>query len=1102
MATGDLTIQLSRLVRQVEQDLRDAQRSNGLDEQLSQAAVAWVLGTLFVRFAEDNGLISRPPAAPTMDGNYSWLLSRFEAFAEVDPGTGLFERGQNLVFDYPVSEEAAGHLVAFWDRRGGQGEPAHDLADPDLDTRLLGDLYQDVAERARKQYALLQTPVFVTDFILDLTLEPAIEDCGHEAIRLIDPVCGSGNFLLEAFARLLSAWRGSAPTAAVEDLVGRALRTVHGVDLNPFAVAITRFRLLIAAVHACGAKNLRDVTHLDWRFNIAVADSLIDDPFTGEYDVVVGNPPYTTVRDKAVDKIYRARYDACTGKYALTVPFAQRFFQLARPGGYVGQITSNSFMKREFGRKLVEDFFPRRVTLTHIIDTAGAFIPGHGTPTVVLVGRNQPPRDTEPVLTVVSLRGEPTVPVDPAQAHVWRSLMQQTARPGQADTWTASRYVSRENLSAFPLLLATDEATDVLNEIARAPRRLGDQVVRIGYFANTGSDDLFTAPRHTFARSGIPFDEALVGVISGSEVRDWNAVADRYAFFPYDSEGQIIPLGAHPRHQRRLWPHRTVLRNRPHSQDNSYASSGRPWYGWHQLAGRRGTQERLITYSWVATHNHFAALHGDEVPLHSAPVMELPPAATARRRTDLVGMLNSSTVCFWLKHGSNSKGRPDVDQTGTGEHWDAFYEFTATRLRDLPLPEELHTKYAGELDQLARELAAATPEAVLADQAPTRAALAAARARWETARARLVALQEELDWEVYFRYGVMQDEDLLSPASAIPLLGLGERAFEIVMARKVAAGELNTAWFARHGTKPVTDLPAHWPVAYREVVLRRIDAVQRDARLRALERPEFKRRWISLSWDLLESAALRTWLLDRFERADLWYDDEDEVRRARPLTITRLAELLGTDRTIRQAAELYTPGKPLVDVVRDLLPDEMVPYLAAMRYRDSGMAKRAAWEQTWRLQREEDALLRNDPLNANGEPIPQPPRYSSGDFLKASYWRHRGKYDVPSERFISYPRMGGTVRDALIGWAGWSVEDRARVLADLASAGRDRDDIVPLLAGLLEVLPWVKQWCTEQEYNTFRTFLDDSMHRWDITEHDLNSWRPPKSKRGRPRKQR
>src|SRR5262249_13561044 len=115
-----------------------------------------------------------------------------------------------------------------------------------------------------------------------------------------------------------------------------------------------------------------------------------------QYHVVVGNPPYITVKDQALNQAYRNRFLACHQKYSLGVPFTERFFELViyssdtQPAGYVGMITTNSFMKREFGKKLIEEFFPR-IDLTHVIDTSGAYIPGHGTPTVILFGRHRAP---------------------------------------------------------------------------------------------------------------------------------------------------------------------------------------------------------------------------------------------------------------------------------------------------------------------------------------------------------------------------------------------------------------------------------------------------------------------------------------------------------------------------------------------------------------------------------------------------------------------------------------------------------------------------------------------------------------------------------------
>ncbi|MCP6313223.1 hypothetical protein NL444_27515, partial [Klebsiella pneumoniae] len=80
------------------------------------------------------------------------------------------------------------------------------------------------------------------------------------------------------------------------------------------------------------------------------------------------------------------------------------------PAGYVGMITANSFMKREMGKNLVERVLPEW-DLTHVIDTSGAYIPGHGTPTVILLFRAQHP--SLPVIrTVMGIRGEPTRPDD------------------------------------------------------------------------------------------------------------------------------------------------------------------------------------------------------------------------------------------------------------------------------------------------------------------------------------------------------------------------------------------------------------------------------------------------------------------------------------------------------------------------------------------------------------------------------------------------------------------------------------------------------------------------------------------------------------------
>ena len=138
------------------------------------------------------------------------------------------------------------------------GEIVHDFTDPEWDTGFLGDLYQDLSEHETSAYALLQTPDFIEEFILDHTLEPAVDEFGLADLRVIDPVCGSGTFLLSAFRRLLDRWKQRSATAGPWDVVRSALASIHGVDKNPIAVSITRFRLTMAAMRAGGARRFID----------------------------------------------------------------------------------------------------------------------------------------------------------------------------------------------------------------------------------------------------------------------------------------------------------------------------------------------------------------------------------------------------------------------------------------------------------------------------------------------------------------------------------------------------------------------------------------------------------------------------------------------------------------------------------------------------------------------------------------------------------------------------------------------------------------------------------------------------------------------------
>jgi hypothetical protein len=280
---------------QAKQAERTAQTFNQwATDYTTQMAVAWVLSATFARFLEDNGLVSPPRisglgdelqrardehevyfrAHPT-ETDREYLLWMFRQLARLPGAQEIFGEG-NLIWELPtwLSGDGAKAILAFFQTIDpSTGALVHDFSDPDWDTRFLGDLYQDLSEAARKKYALLQTPIFVEQFILDRTLDPAIDEFGLETVRMIDPACGSGHFLLGSFERLLNRWLRQEPGTNVEELARRALAAVHGVDVNPFAVAIARFRLLLAAMKATNQKELRNARAFP--LPVACGDSLI-----------------------------------------------------------------------------------------------------------------------------------------------------------------------------------------------------------------------------------------------------------------------------------------------------------------------------------------------------------------------------------------------------------------------------------------------------------------------------------------------------------------------------------------------------------------------------------------------------------------------------------------------------------------------------------------------------------------------------------------------------------------------------------------------------------------------------------------------------------
>lgn len=144
------------------------------------------------------------------------------------------------------------------------------------------------------------TPPYIVDFILDKVLP------WHSKkwrMKICDPACGSGIFLVKAFQRLVYRWRQANRDARLPASTLRHLleNNLFGVDIDPHAVRVASFSLYLAmcdelepryiwqTVHFPRLRDSRLISADFFKEDIAGFQTDAD---SGKYDIVIGNAPW------------------------------------------------------------------------------------------------------------------------------------------------------------------------------------------------------------------------------------------------------------------------------------------------------------------------------------------------------------------------------------------------------------------------------------------------------------------------------------------------------------------------------------------------------------------------------------------------------------------------------------------------------------------------------------------------------------------------------------------------------------------------------------------------------------------------------------------
>lgn len=236
----------------------------------------------------------------------------------------------------------------------------------------------------RKEQGIYYTPKFVTNFIIKATVGRFLQEHTHEEIsnvRILDPACGSGSFLIRAYDELLN-YHASHAGKDVGDLsqderLPVLKRSIFGVDLDSQAVEIARLNLLIRSLaERKMLPNLAD--------NIKLGNSIISGtpeyleqyfgrnykakhPFdwtaefpdiikAGGFDIVIGNPPYGAEFDADDRRYINERYPHSRDNKNSAMVFIEKGLSLTKEGGFFSFIIPKSLaysQKWQSGRNLI-----------------------------------------------------------------------------------------------------------------------------------------------------------------------------------------------------------------------------------------------------------------------------------------------------------------------------------------------------------------------------------------------------------------------------------------------------------------------------------------------------------------------------------------------------------------------------------------------------------------------------------------------------------------------------------------------------------------------------------------------------------------------------
>jgi type I restriction-modification system DNA methylase subunit len=545
----------------------------------------------------------------------------------------------------------------------------------------------------RKEHGIYYTPKFITDYIVRETVGRFLqENAGFpdklHNIRILDPACGSGSFLIRAYDELLKnhANELKKPVDKLDQSERLPILTnsIFGVDLDRQAIEITRLNLLLRSLAhreplpflgnnikqgnslVSGTdEELEQYFGTDWQsqhpFNWRDEISGVIDK--GGFDIVIGNPPYIRQEQLSQFKpLWQKDFQCYDGVADIYVYFFERGLQLLKEGGYLAYISPNKYFRSGYGKKLRE-YLSTKTTIEQIIDFGDAPVFDATTyPSIIVLRKGVPSKNQTRIFT-----WNPNEQIEKFSAVVT----------------TNNSLIAQNELTADGWHLEFQATLSLLEKIDKVGKPLGDYVNGRFYRGIvTGLNEAFVIDRsirdslideHPSAK------EVIKPFLRGRDIKRWNiAFMEQYLLFvpwhfPLHNDKTIAGASDRAEHEFEkgypsVYKHLLSFKKQLESRNADETGKRYEWYALQRCAATYESEfaESKIAYPNICKRNEFA--WDDHGYFTNQKAFIIPGASKY-----LLGILNSKVVTFLFEK------RLAKLQNG-------FYEPSSIFMKDFPIP--------------------------------------------------------------------------------------------------------------------------------------------------------------------------------------------------------------------------------------------------------------------------------------------------------------------------------------------------------------------------------------------------------------------------------